>query len=305
MVIENKFSRLYRFTTLLLLFVVDIEALSIEKNKIRALSLDVTGTLLASKEPVIKSYYDAAIWARFPNPPSQDELKKGFKVAYKERSIDSPCFGGGEGISGRDWWKSTVERVLHHAGRKAGTDYTAAEFDRYFRRVYQHFGSPASYMVLEDAQTLISSFQSSELLMGITSNTPTRYMDSILPMLDGFHDNFRFFTCSQDVGHEKPAAEIFETSYQQAKFWIPDLEKDEVLHIGDSYACDYCGAKAYGFQALMLDRSDNPSVTAYQTWVDAPKYPGKSSADVEENTITSLEEVATLLSSRSSELSSS
>ena len=32
--------------------------------------------------------------------------------------------------------------------------YTDAEFERYFRRVYQHFGSPSGYEVLDDAHTL-------------------------------------------------------------------------------------------------------------------------------------------------------
>ena len=70
------------------------------KNKIRALSLDVTGTLLATREPVVQSYYNAAIWAQLSNPPNLSELKQGFKIAFKERSLESPCYGGVEGISG-------------------------------------------------------------------------------------------------------------------------------------------------------------------------------------------------------------
>lgn len=273
---------------------------SSNKHNIRALSLDVTGTLLVTKEPVIKSYHDAIQWARLPNnPPSQSEMKQGFKIAFQERCIESPCFGGVEGISGRDWWRETVSRVLHHAN--PDVSYTEQEFDRYFRRVYQHFGSPAGYMVLEDAAHLLRSLQkessssSSDLLLGITSNTPTRHMESVLPMLDSLHDHFSWFTCSQDVKYEKPSLEIFEASYQQARFWLPDLKKNEVLHVGDSYACDYCGARRFGFQALLLDRSDNPSVVAYQDWKEAPDYEGKSLEDVQENTITSLVEVATLL----------
>lgn len=201
-----------------------------------------------------------------------------------------------------------MARVLELASpEQDGTRYTEQEFDRYFRRVYQHFGSPAGYMILDDAQILLTSLQrrrqqqrsseqsSSDLLLGITSNTPTRHMESVLPMLDGLHDHFSWFTCSQDAKHEKPSPEIFEASYRQAKFWMPDLKKDEVLHIGDSYACDYCGAKRFGFQALLLDRSDNPSVAAYQDWMEAPDYEGKSMEDVKENTITSLEEVMALL----------
>ena len=45
----------------------------------------------------------------------------------------------------------------------------------------------------------------------------------------------------------------------------------------------------------MLDRSDNPNVNAYQDWLDAPDYEGKSLEDVKLNTITSLVEVAELL----------
>ena len=280
----------------------------INKNKIRALSLDVTGTLLATREPVVQSYYNAAIWAQLTNPPTISELKQGFKIAFKERSLESPCYGGVEGISGRDWWRTTVARVLYHA--KPNVKYTDEEFDRYFRRVYQHFGSPLGYMILEDAQYLLTSLKKEDddesisssskkknnnLLLGITSNTPTRHMESVLPMLDSLHDHFSWFTCSQDVGYEKPSVELFEDAYRQAKFWLPDLEKDEVLHIGDSYACDYCGAKRFGFEALLLDRSDNPSVVTYQDWMEAPEYEGKSLDDVTENTITSLCEVVKLL----------
>ena len=274
---------------------------TIDTSKIRAISFDVTGTLLATKEPVVKSYHDAAIWAKLPNPPTQDELKKAFKIAFKERSIESPCFGGVEGISGREWWQTTIRRVLLHCKDGDEDFYTEEEFQRYFRRVYQHFGSPAGYMVLEDAQSLLDSIHASadqsNLLLGITSNTPTRHMESVLPMLDSFHDNFSWFTCSQQVGHEKPSKEIFQDAYDQAKFWLddPDLTKDSILHIGDSYTCDYCGAKAFGFQALLLDRSDHPSVTAYQDWLEAPEYEGKSLEDVEQNTIVSLEQVADLL----------
>ena len=129
----------------------------------------------------MKSYHDAAIWAKLSNPtPTQAELKQGFKLAFKEQCIELPCFGGVEGISGRDWWRETVSRVLYHA--KPNVVYTDEEFDRYFRRVYQHFGSQSGYMVLEDATSLLNSLQdasSSDLLLGITSNTPTRHMESV------------------------------------------------------------------------------------------------------------------------------
>jgi FMN phosphatase YigB (HAD superfamily) len=52
----------------------------------------------------------------------------------------------------------------------------------------------------------------------------------------------------QDIGFEKPDPVIFSRSFEQARFWLPDLQKHEVLHIGDSLAADYCGARAAGMQ---------------------------------------------------------
>ena len=79
---------------------------------VRAVSLDITGTLITHKGSVVQHYVDAAVWAQLDNPPSVDEMKPAFKQAYKERCLASPCFGGAEGISGRDWWRGTARRVL-------------------------------------------------------------------------------------------------------------------------------------------------------------------------------------------------
>ena len=65
--------------------------------------------------------------------------------------------------------------------------------------------------------------------------------------------------------------------------------------MGDSLEADYCGARAFGFQALHLDRSDNERVTVYQDWLTAPEYPGKSSDDIRDNTVKDLSEVRSRL----------
>ena len=121
-----------------------------------------------------------------------------------------------------------------------------------------------------------------------------RTMETVLPMT-GHTDYFKWYVCSQDVGVEKPGAEIFDRTYQEAQFWLGPLDKDQILHIGDSLAGDYCGAKAFGFQALHLDRSENARVTVYQDWLEAPDYPGKSQQDIRDNTITDLSQLRALL----------
>ena len=100
---------------------------------VRAISLDITGTLITHKGSVVQHYVDAAVWAQLDNPPSVDEMKPAFKAAYKERCLESPCFGGAEGISGRDWWRGTARRVLELCGRS----YAEDAFDRWFRSVHK------------------------------------------------------------------------------------------------------------------------------------------------------------------------
>lgn len=64
------------------------------------------------------------MWARLPDPPSQDELKAAFRQAYQQSLTASPCFGGADGVSGRNWWRATIRRVLDLCGRT----YSDAEF---------------------------------------------------------------------------------------------------------------------------------------------------------------------------------
>jgi len=60
-------------------------------------------------------------------------------------------------------------------------------------------------------------------------------------------------------------------------------------------AADFCGARRFEFQSLLLDRSNNPRVTVYQDWLEAPDYPGKTPLDIEQGTVTDLLQIMPLL----------
>jgi len=264
---------------------------AVDAKSIKAISLDVTGTILVHRDPIMKTYADAAVWARLPNPPTAEELKPAFKAAYFEHLTKNPCFGHGQGLSSRQWWVGTVRTALENTGRK---DYSDREFERFFRRVYQHYGSLEGYQKLDDAFPFLDWAKEKGLTLGVTTNTPVRTMETVLPM-NGFHDYFSWFTCSQDVGAEKPQSEIFQRAWEEAQFWVPGIDKREILHVGDSLEADLCGARAFGFQSLLLDRSDNPRVTVYQDWLEAPDYPGKSEDDIAASTVTDLGQVSAML----------
>lgn len=255
-------------------------------RNVKAISFDVTGTILIHRDAIFDTYADAAVWARLDNPPTAAELKPAFKKAYKESLLARPCFGHAEGLSSRAWWAQTVRAALAHCGR----DYAEPEFARFFRRVYQHYGSLDGYEALPDAKPFLEWARARGFVLGVTTNTPVRTMETVLPMM-GFHDYFRWFVCCQDVGDEKPGGPIFDAAHAEAQFWAPGIERESILHIGDSLEADYCGARAAGLQALRLDRSDNPRVRVYQDWLEAPDYPGKSERDIERGTVRTLAEV--------------
>lgn len=70
-----------------------------------------------------------------------------------------------------------------------------------------------------------------------------------------------------------------------------EILPENILHVGDSFAADFCGARARGWNALWLDRSGDPKVNVYQDWLKDVDYPGKSDGDVEKHRITDLREI--------------
>ncbi|KAJ1410109.1 HAD-like domain-containing protein [Ochromonadaceae sp. CCMP2298] len=269
------------------------KAAPFDASKVKVISLDVTGTLLVHKQSVSGTYADCMSWAKLPITPSGADLKIPFKQAYREKLIEFPAFGFDAGMSDRDWWKAMVRRTVELAN-KDQVPISEDEFDRFFRRVYQFYGSQEGYACLPDAEEFLH-WAHGRYSLGICTNTTERTVETVLPMLR-LHDLFHWFVCCRDVGSEKPSRPIFDEAFRQASWWAresglaADLQRDQVLHVGDNFAADFCGARAAGFQALFLDRSHNPLVTSYRDY-PAVDYPGRSDEDIRSSTVTSLTEV--------------
>lgn len=57
-----------------------------------------------------------------------------------------------------------------------------------------------------------------------------------------------YFACSQDVGIEKPASQIFEYALNKL-----NLQKNQVIMVGDSTDHDIAGAENLGIQSFLVD----------------------------------------------------
>lgn len=240
-------------------------------SDIKVISLDITGTIYQFSVPVHQLYAQCAVKAKLKMPPSAEELRATFKKAFREYNHTHPYLGASRAFSSRDWWFSVVKRCfqLTRECRDGSTSfYTDEELSRVFRLIYQHYGSAKAYHIFEDSVEFMKwtagggiGFDYSKerqerrkYSLGVISNAATRTIESILPALE-LSDYIDWSICSYEVQSEKPEIRIFDEAYKLANFWAVEkklvtgqLRREQILHIGDNFALDYCGAKAAGFQ---------------------------------------------------------
>ncbi|CAO2037336.1 unnamed protein product [Urochloa humidicola] len=215
-------------------------------SKLRLVTVDVTGTLIAYRGQLGDYYCMAAKSAGMPCP-DYARVHQGFKLAYADMSRRHPCFGHAAAMPTADWWKVCVRDSFS----RAGYEYDDDTFERIFRRIYATFGSSAPYTVFPDAHRFLRWLRRRGLAVGIVSNAEHRYRDVVLPALglnQGSEWDFGVF--SGVAGVEKPDRRIYEAALEAAGGVAPA----EALHIGDSLRKDYAPARGLGMHALLLDR---------------------------------------------------
>ncbi|CAI0375823.1 unnamed protein product [Linum tenue] len=234
-------------------------------SKLRCITVDVTGTLLAYKGELGDYYCMAAKAAGMPCPDYK-RMHQGFKVAYTEMARNYPCFGHAAKVPNIVWWKTCVRDSF----ARAGYDYDEETFEKIFRRIYASFGSSAPYKIFPDSQPFLRWARESGVLVGIVSNAEYRYQDVILPAL-GLHQGseWDFGVFSGIVGVEKPDPRIYEIALERAG---KDIRPEETLHIGDSMRKDYLPAKKVGMNAVLLDRFNIPDAEEWKK-AGAPVFP--------------------------------
>lgn len=77
-------------------------------SKLRCITVDVTGTLIAYKGELGDYYCMAAKAVGLPCPDYK-RMHEGFKAAYSDMARRYPCFGHAAKIPNIDWWRSCVK----------------------------------------------------------------------------------------------------------------------------------------------------------------------------------------------------
>lgn len=205
---------------------------------IRAVLFDAGATLVHPDPPVEAVYARefAADGARF----TEEQLMGALARAWAEvhASPETNRYGGVRGEP--DFWRTLLARVRFLVD--GGTVSAPA-----FERLATHFRNPATWAVYDDVFTTLEELARHDLKLAVVSN-----WDSFLPKLLADLGLDRFFpvvavSAIEETG--KPGAEIFHRACRRLA-----VEPSEALHVGDSVAEDFEGARGAGLSALLLDR---------------------------------------------------
>lgn len=119
------------------------------------------------------------------------------------------------------------------------------------------FAELASVRLFPEVPDVLHRLRARGYRLAIVSNLAAPYavpLKLLLPFpLDAYAWSF-------ECGAIKPEAAIFAQVARQL-----DCATDEILMVGDTYAADYAGAKAEGFEALHLDRTGSPPQPGTET----------------------------------------
>ena len=207
---------------------------------IRAVFFDAGATLIHPDPPIEAVYARefAADGARF----TDEDLMRALTRAWEEvhANAETNRYGGVRGEP--DFWRAFLNRVRFFVD---GGSVSAAAFERLAR----HFRNPAAWAVYDDVLSTLDELARRDLKLAVVSN-----WDSFLPKLLTALGLDRFFpvvavSAIEETG--KPGAEIFHRACRRLA-----VEPSEALHVGDSIAEDFDGARAAGLSAVLLDRLD-------------------------------------------------
>ncbi|KAF2111801.1 hypothetical protein BDV96DRAFT_581840 [Lophiotrema nucula] len=262
---------------------------SLRRKKNLLLAFDAFGTLFTPKVPVFVQYGEIAR-RHGVACPSDTELAKSFKNAFKLEAKEHPNYGRAVGMGASRWWENVITKTFQPY-LKQNEDVPKDMISDLLTR----FSTKDGYAIYRDVLPFFEMLRSrnypasfehpwkwDKTIVGVITNSDDRVPGvlgslglTIGPRRFGSipeetkdvkvdHD-ISFVVLSYDVGHEKPDQRMFDAGKNMLKETFAEdanegekhfLEDFELLYVGDELEKDYFGAQKAGWNAVLLDRSD-------------------------------------------------
>ena len=162
-----------------------------------------------------------------------------------------------------EWWQAVAAKAFEISG----VFHQFSDFPKFFAELYAHFATAEPWFVYPDVFPALNKWQQQGIELAVVSNFDSRIY-AVLKALN-LAEYFTSVTISTEVGAAKPDSQIFTAALQKH-----NSIAENVLHIGDSFKADYCGAKNAGLNAIWLNRQ--------QETIDSGKWNLADSQKVEE-----------------------
>jgi putative hydrolase of the HAD superfamily len=206
-------------------------------DKIRAVFFDVGNTLIHAFPSVGEIYSKIAL--KYGMILDGDAVNTSFKRSFLHNSVSPLIEKSGE----VEWWKRIVWETITPLCRPK-------RYDDFFHELFDFFTKDAAWKVFPDVIPTLDRLKAMGIIMGVISNWDSR----LLPTLDNLNLSpyFSVVAVSAIVGSAKPDPGIFKYALEKTH-----VSPEEAIHIGDTIEFDLEGARGYGIQALLLDRSNS------------------------------------------------
>jgi putative hydrolase of the HAD superfamily len=204
---------------------------------IRVVTFDAAGTLIRLLRPPGTVYAETASLFGYQLDP--DRVQDAFRFTWNNFA-PPPDSGWPRPEDDRDWWRELVARTMKTAG------YQIIPFDDYFATVYQKFACPGVWELFPDVPPVLAELHRLKIRLGVISNFDSRLYDIFSHLR--VRGAFEHLIISSEIGTRKPAAGIFQAAAERFKVGF-----HEILHVGDELEADVSGARAAGFEALLVD----------------------------------------------------
>lgn len=215
-------------------------------DAIRAVLFDAVGTVMRPEPSVAAAYQQ--VGRRFGSTLTTDVIDQRFRIAlanqYRSRASEGESAGADlktpaptNDAQERQRWQSIVKTVLTDIRDPEGA----------FELLWDHFGHSRNWILFDDVHETWTELERRGFVLGIASN-----FDSRLIGVCAAHDPLRrtphvFY--SSRIGYPKPSPHFF-----RAIEVALELHPNQLLLVGDDRENDLEGARAAGWQALLLDR---------------------------------------------------
>lgn len=140
-------------------------------------------------------------------------------------------------------------------------DAMGVNIDEFDRKALDDFYAQTESLLMEYKPVLLSnaipemlfSLKEEGISSNILSNTAFIKGSSLRKIMAhyGLDDVFSFQAYSDETGYSKPGREMYQYAYDNI-LKIKQIEKVNILHVGDNIISDYEGAMKFGFNAHLI-----------------------------------------------------